>query len=460
MKKLILNLIAVGLLASCSSQESTPRQISFVSKKASEATLTFEHFVEIDSENKPSLTEAKEQVAEQVQHMFGPMERSDVMAAPKEDQKIELKSSSIEKVREKRWKIGYRYTGTIVLQNGPRSKYKFLLPVDPDKIYRAGFVGGLNTCTDEHYQDEGDFWYFWAPAGWGKNEYPKCRLREGEDYETVTGLVERLEKDRATYPEYDRLAVKNVIDVHFFYGKDEPGGTTDPYKSKDVNATSYRDVVKSLTDKDSGMGFTLRRWSRAEIDQIVPRETRDSSVFVEEAVKEYPNGLKIRARIFFGQTGIDEKSTAFHYFFRDALQNSSVMIYNGHSGLGGHLDLKAIADLQGFRIAPKKSRYQIYFFNSCTSYTYYNSTYFNRKRTKSSKRKVDPAGTANLDIMANGLSTAFDVMHETDMAVVKVIDKYASRNIWTSYQKLARDIDSDNLFTVNGDEDNPTSPRR
>lgn len=51
-------------------------------------------------------------------------------------------------------------------------------------------------------------------------------------------------------------------------------------------------------------------------------------------------------------------------------------------------------------------------------------------------------------------------MHDTDMAVVKVIDKYASRGTWTSYQKIARDIDSDNLFTVNGDEDNPTSPRR
>lgn len=58
------------------------------------------------------------------------------------------------------------------------------------------------------------------------------------------------------------------------------------------------------------------------------------------------------------------------------------MIYNGHSGLGGHLDLKAIADLQGFRIAPNKNRYQIYFFNSCTSYTYDNTTYFNRKRTR------------------------------------------------------------------------------
>ncbi len=475
-KKVLFCLVAAYLLTSCSSvwertsamppvlgpREASKRQIAFVSKKASEAVLTYSWFVEMESESKPSVAEAKEQVEEQLQHMFGPMERAEVMAAPKEDHKIKVKAGGIEKIEEGRWRIAYDYTGTLVLQNGPRTKYKFLLPVDPDKIFEAAMVGSKNPCTDEHYQSEGDFWYFWSPAGWGTDEFPRCRLRSnqngkveaGEDYELVEGKIERLAKDRTTYPEYDRLAVKNVIDVHFFYGKDEAKGTADPYKSRDINAASYRDVAESLKK----MGFEIRRWSKEEVDSILPRSAADSSVFVEEAIKEYKNGLKLRARIFFGQTGIDEAAAGFHYFFRDALKNSSVMIYNGHSGLGGHLDLEAIAELQGFRISPNKNRYQIYFFNSCTSYTYYNATYFNRKRAKK-KSSVDPAGTKNLDIMANGLSTAFEVMHATDMAVVEAIDKFASKNTWTSYQRIARQIDSDNLFTVNGDEDNPTKRR-
>lgn len=121
MKNFVITLGVLSFLAACSHQENTPRQISFVSKKASEATLTFEHSVQMESATKPTVAEAKEQVAEQVQHMFGPMERSDTMAAPKEDHEIELNSSDIEKIEDGLWKISYRYSGTLVLQNGPRT---------------------------------------------------------------------------------------------------------------------------------------------------------------------------------------------------------------------------------------------------------------------------------------------------------------------------------------------------
>lgn len=461
MKKLFLFAITCFYLLSSCSSTGIQRRVAFVSKKATEATLNFSWWVEMDSDKKPTVAEAKEQVNEQVQHMFGPMERADRMAAPKEDHLITLKASDIEKIGEGHWRIAYDYEGTIVLQNGPRNKYKFALPVDPDKIFQAAMSGSVNHCTDEHYQSEGDFWYFWAPKGWGKDEYPKCPLRSNEngkieadeDYEIVTGEIDRIKKARTTYPEYDRLAVKNVIDVHFFYGMDEPSGAIDPYKSNDLNAESYKSVVRDLRE----MGFDIRRWNKDEIDAIYPPASRNGKVFVEEAVKEYSGGLKVRARLFFGQSGIDEKSVGFHHFYCDALRNASVMVYNGHSGLGGHLDLDAIADsVPGCN--PSKKRYQVYFFNSCTSYTYYNASYLNRKRVKG-KKKVDPSGTKNLDIMANGLSTAFDIMHDTDMSLVKAIDKYASGGTWISWQKLAREIDSDNLFTVNGDEDNPTKPR-
>lgn len=456
-------LLAAFTLFSCS--HPVTRQVAFVSKRASEATLTFSHFVELESATKPTRAEAKQQVELQVEHMFGPMERADVTAAPKEDHTIKV--TAIEEHKAGIWRISYDYSGILVLESGPRTKYKFLLPVNPDKIYLAGFSGGKNLCTDEHYQTEGDFWYFWSPAGWGKNEFPNCKLKsnqngeveDGEDYELITGTIERFEKDRTTYPEYDRLAHNGVIDIHFFYGKDEEGGETNPHKSKDLNAKAYREAVKALTDKESGLGYKLRRWTQKEISKVYSAQETGSEIFVEEAVKEFPNGIKLRARFFFGETGIGETSAGFHYFFRDALKNSSVMIYNGHSGLGGHLDLAAIAEARGFRITPNKKRYQIYFFNSCTSYTYYNATYLQRKRSKKKSSKTDAAGTKNLDIMANGLATYFDIMHDTDMAVLKVIDLYLSRGTWTSYQRMAREIDSDNLFTVNGDEDNPTERR-
>ena len=127
------------------------------------------------------------------------------------------------------------------------------------------------------------------------------------------------------------------------------------------------------------------------------------------------------------------------------------MIYDGHSGLGGHLDLADIESTEQFKITPDPSRYQIYFFNSCTSYTYFNTDYFARKQTS-----ADPRGTKNLDILANGLATAFDVMHDTNLALLRAIDAWSSGKAKTSYQELAAQIDSENLFGVIGDEDNPT----
>ncbi len=164
-------------------------------------------------------------------------------------------------------------------------------------------------------------------------------------------------------------------------------------------------------------------------------------------------------QIFFGATGADENSRPFHYFLRKSLQDSAVLIYNGHSGLGGHLDLTEIVRLRGFKkMELNPEAYQIFFFNSCTSYTYYNSRFFQKKRKPN--QSVDPKGTKNLDILANGLSTSFDSDINTDMALVNAIHVWVKQGQRTSYKTMARRIDTDNLFTVNGDEDNPTSPRR
>lgn len=431
---------------------------AFVSKKATEARLTFTHYVELGAKQKPSLAEAKEQVEQQILHMFGPMERLSTMAAPKEDHRIQINENSIERRSGTTWMIPYSYQGTIVLEKGPNKIYRFPLPVNPDKIYARGFVGQTNRCTDPDFQAEEDFWYFWSPAEVAK-DYAKCPLVEGEDFLWVDGKVDRGAAEAVTtYPEYHRLADSSgVIHLDLFYGMDDDTKGRDPYRSVDVNAEVYRKSAKYIRK----LGIPLERWTKEQIGEIVKLGKKDKVPYVEQGELEFPSrNLKIRVRMFFGATGIDENSRPFHYFFRDSLENSSVMIYSGHSGLGAHLDLEAIAKLNHFRITPAKDRYQIYFFNACTSYTYYNASYFQRKRDGFRSEFIDAKGTKNLDILANGISTAFEVLHETDMVLLQAIYNYAERGTWTSYKRLAKAIDSDNLFTVNGDEDNPRSPVR
>lgn len=426
------------------------RKPAFVSKKATEANLSFSHLVTINSKRKPRNEVALQQVEKQIQHLFGPMERNETSGVPKEDHKIKV--TSIKEGKEAgTFEIYYNYNGTAVIENGPRKYIDVLLPKNPDTVFSSGMDGEMNLCTDEHYQSEDDFWYFWSPAP----EYPKCKLKEGVDFDKVRATFERIRPEfKSTYPEYNRLAKNGVIEAHILIGLDEPENGHNPNSSRDLNATTYLKMRQQLEK----MGYQTKTWDPIEIGKILPKTDRQSLPFVEELSKTFPEkNLTIKVRLFFGEAGIDEASRPFHFFYRDALENAALMIYDGHSGLGGHLDLDAIQKVRRFKITPNKSQYQIYFFNSCTSYTYYNSLYFQKKRKRN---KVDAKGTKNLDVLANGLSTAFDSMADGDMALLKAVDLWAEKGKWTSYQSIARSIDSDNLFTVNGDEDNPHKPVR
>lgn len=412
----------------------------YVGSDSSEAQMTFDHYVVVTGARAPSKTRANQIIEDQLQHMFGAMEANIVKAVPRGSHTVTI--NSITKQDIKKYLVSYSYEGTVVLHNSAGPVYSFNLPNDPKAIYTAAMVGEHNPCTDEHYQSEGDFWYFWNPKNSG------CNLKEGLDYTNVKGKIKRIANTTSTYPEYERLIdSKGVVKITLLMGMDDPTLSNNPNRSSDINAGNFRDIKASLL-RD---GYTNKLATDAELKAVLPKKI--AKPYVENFKKEITNNGVTRTiwlQIFFGPSGIDEESAAFHYFFKDALENSAIMMYDGHSGLGGHLDLESIEYNQDFVIRPPQNKYQIYFFNSCSSYSYYNTMFFARKATE-----ADPRGTKNLDILTNGLATYFYVMHDTNWAVVKAVEHYLSGKQKISYQLLARQIDSGNLFGVNGDEDNP-----
>lgn len=429
----------------------------YIGKNSSEATLTFSFHVEIRSEKQPTKKEVEEALENQVSHLFGPMGEAEIKAVPKGDHVLtNVSEPKLQANSKDLYEVSYDYKGTIAVENAADKTYTSVLPFNPEEIYEQAKVGNKKPCTDSHYDEEGDFWYFWNPDKSG------CRLKEGVHFARVPGQIVKFKNTTLTYPEYDRLVRtekrglfnmfrSEVIRISILMGMDEETENHNPLKSKDINAQNFRDGRKALLK----MGFKAGRpWTHRQIEDYFKKNIR-GTVYVEELTKNTPKGVII-ARMFFGPSDMDEKdSQAFHYFFKDAMENQSVLIYDGHSGLGGHLDLKDMEEKNGFKIQPDQNNYQIYYFNSCSSYTYYNTQYFGRK-----KSEKDVKGTKNLDILTNGLATLFSVMHDTNMAVVKAIDLWATGKGSASFQVLVNQIDSDNLFGVNGDEDNPTSPRR
>lgn len=440
MKKLLL----VFLLAGCVAGSPIPpeRNLDFVSKRATEAEVTFQHWVELDSSTRPSKSEALEQVEQQVLHLFGPLERAKSSAVPKEDHQIKI--LSIEAIDKNKFRIDYSYLGTMVVEKGPRKFLDLILPRNPDNIYVTSLSKGKILCTDPHYPDEADFWYFWSPTAYSKD----CPLENGKDYFVVSAKIEREKNDHISYPEYHRLANKEGEIVFWvLFGMDDPSLSHDPMKSKDITAASYRGFRNGLILE----GFDLQKVPEKEEQKWIPE--RDSPYTLEQFSKT-SGKHRLVVNLFFGESGIEEKSLAFHHAYRSGIRDASILIYDGHSGLGGHLDLQEIAKLREFRFQFPKDKYQIFFFNSCTSYTYYNARYLQRKE----KRGRNLSSTKNLDLLVNGLATYFDESQTGNLALVRAVDLWSKSKKWTSYQTLAKRIDSDNLFSVIGDEDNPNTP--
>jgi hypothetical protein len=408
----------------------------YTASNSTQAILEFDGKVEYETNRSPQERTLKKVVESQLEHIVGPMSMVDYTAVPKGDHIVS--NLKIESHQGNIYVITYHYKGTIVVQNGPTDSYLVYLPVNPNTIYKRAMAGNHNPCTDAHYQSEGDFWYFWFPFRYG------CKLKEGVDFYTVKGSLKRIDNQKLTYPEYQNLSdEKGYITIHMLFGMDDPTLSRNPLDSRDINAYNYREFRNYLLKN----GYRSSVWNEKQIGAIA-QTTNGSLPFVETIYKD-----KIAYRFFFGPTGIDEESLAFHWFFKDAIENGSIMVYEGHSGLGGHLDLDSIEYDLGTKIKFNTKRYQIFYFDSCTSYRYYNQMFFERKITT-----TDPKGTKKLDILTNGLSTTFDSMQTSATALHEAIEKslqYATNNnAFVSYQTLAKQIDSGNLFGINGDEDN------
>jgi len=422
---------------------------AYVSKSATEATLSFEYFIDLPRHT--LWDDARAEIDNQLKYQYGTMQITDYRGAPKGEYTLKfLKAENIDEPSGK-YRIHYAYEGLIELQKGPKTKYEFYLPKNPDKnfIYKAGMdkEGTKNLCTDRHYNTFDDYWYFFNPI------LKQCPLREkeGVDYNLVKGSVVRIENTKISYPEYDRLIDPKTgkISIFVLIGMDDPEHDRAPMGSTDINAKSYRSIRRRLIDD----GFSARPFTSQEMNTILEgHEFRKPYV---EVLSKDTERAPIEITLFFGPTTewTHPSASAFHYFLKYANQYASVMIYDGHSDVGKGLDFKRIEEKHKFKFTNDPKRYQIFFFNSCTSYAYYNSVFFYRK---SPHRKENR--TKFLDIMTNGLATAFDPEQEINLTLIFGAEAWANKRRPPSYQKMASKMEDDDLFAINGDEDNPTEP--
>jgi hypothetical protein len=286
--------------------------------------------------------------------------------------------------------------------------------------------------------------------------------------------------EKATYPEYDKL----------FGGGADPNALTVALVTGRLAHTHVEPV------KDDGyyewldtLGLIFAKHPDFELTKIEPAETLTSAMvaghkvdgltfkqFIEWTVygTGYPDGMsaadkkeltakiaakldnhwvtfekKVKVAIGDGATkdftlrietlfGADEDPEPH----RRAVKRGDVVVYNGHSYIGyGPLDP------DHFRASSFPASYQLFFFDSCVSYNYYEKDFFTLK----------PGGSKVLDIITNGIEAPEYRSGEMQGNLIgKLLD-----GSMPSYQALlASASETDSLRVVDGEIDNTYHPSR
>ncbi|WP_421997696.1 hypothetical protein [Reyranella sp.] len=405
---------------------------AYYSRDSYEADVTFTGMVEIPDDT-PDFLITPTYINRQLLFLAGPLQAAPPKSAGKADGQIDV----LEKTRDARTGrlyARYRYSGTFVLDNSIQDVLKIRLPLNPAEVWPRS--------TDEcfSYGSKYRMAYFWNPSAKG------CRLAEGVDYFTASGAITKKRANSAnTVPAYERLANDRgeIRMVLAFGADDDANGRSAPDRNKDYNAANYRDTRDYLL----GRGFAGRLVALDERGREcgTPKSLAASPGHVEEFVRQ-DGARRVVVRLFWGVVNIGDDSNAFFCMAKEAAERGSVFLYSGHSRVGG-LDLQYMADQIGAPIRMNVGQYQIYGFFGCSSYSYYNASYFAAKASG-----ADPDGTRNTDIITNGVTGSSYAMSDFTIKTVAPILDWSARGTRTSWQRIMDSYDKKFLTGVNGDE--------
>ncbi len=276
--------------------------------------------------------------------------------------------------------VSYRAKGKILLHSAAaaeldtKKELELPLPTDLENFYDP-------KCTDEHYDSFGDFWYFYDPYRRGCTKFSRPPLAETFTFKLAGGVSRKLDMD---------------LRLDLLRGANGNGETfrIDVVHGFESSQTARQD--------DGRLNFIeFNTWLGTQgfaLTKIQTHPTRPLNLWTKAMT--LPNGkqISIEVRSFLVETTITARSKLFASFFKESVENADVIFYAGHSGLGGNLDIPSLEEKAGgFTFSTMKR--QIFFFESCSSYSYYLDS-FRAEKTR-----------ARIDVVTNGLSSYFDTGH-------------------------------------------------
>jgi hypothetical protein len=353
-----------------------------VSPSSVETGFTFEsEFVTADK------GETRELVLSQAKHLFGYLQNEELprtfglnariagIGAPRWEPAVEILEDR--PMSGKRF-LRYRMNGKLLLlkevatQLVPRQEWSVFLPYELDSVYDEA-------CTDKEHSDPSEFWYFQDP------------FRKG---------CEKLRREPLAREVTIKLFPLPAVPDSLPLGLDALRGDNGNGDLFEITAINGFDQSSKSPRDDGRVNFQeMNKWFVDQgFEETVLQKFKNRPIHRFDKIVRRPGGGELHLRItrLLAETDLDGgKHVTFAKFLREAIRSSDVVIYEGHSGLGANLELSAIEKRAGGRIDFDRAKRQLFFFDSCSSYSYYLGMFDGRK---------DP-GT--LSVMSNGLASLF-----------------------------------------------------
>jgi hypothetical protein len=206
---------------------------------------------------------------------------------------------------------------------------------------------------------------------------------------------------------------------------------------KIVRDVTMQDFIRMELD-DKGYPEGLNQAEHVELKRMFADRVEKHWLTFEAPVKVKIGGgaerdFGIQLLTYFGsEDGVEP--------FKFVYKNADVVVYNGHSYVG-----EGPMDPGNFKPEDFPPSYQIFFFDSCVSFNYYEKDYFSLKS----------GGTKNLDLITNGMEAPAD---ESGPAQGRFIASLISGRE-PSYRALLEQMpETDSMRVVDGEVDNEYSP--
>lgn len=165
---------------------------------------------------------------------------------------------------------------------------------------------------------------------------------------------------------------------------------------------------------------------------------------VDETGSRIRKYMTIQLRTFYGDDGgsIRDRQGARQRYL-EAFRTADLFVYNGHSYLG-----EGALDPSLYRPGDFSTGYQLFFFNSCSSFNYFGREFIDMK----------PGGSQNLDVVVNGLRSGIEKSGDVVARFLLGVLELKSYEELLSSLKEPEVGDFNELRLADGEQDNVFSP--